>query len=461
MRLLLLAFSIFLSLAAPAAEAADKVPGSTPEMQLSFAPVVKTASSAVVNIYTKKVVKASVSPFAADPFFSQFFGRNQMAPRVQNALGSGVILSSDGIIVSNHHLVGDADEIRVVLSDRREFDAKVVMSDAAADLAVLKLNGTSDLPSLQLADSDKVQVGDLVLAIGNPFGVGQTVSSGIISGLARSGGMAGGRARYFIQTDAPINPGNSGGALVDMAGRLIGINTQILTRSGGSNGIGFAIPANLVRQYLKQVEAGRTAFAKPWSGVRGQAVEWDVATALGEKVPAGMLISAIHPESPLVKAGLKAGDVILSVSGQPVNAPEELEYRLATLGVGGSATVIYLRNGAEAEASMALAEAPEDAGAAPVRVRAQNVFDGLLTQNVTPKVIDDLGLPLDARGVVVLETGGYSVQSGLQPGDVIQAVNGTPVSSAQELARALSGRQRILEIDSLRDGQLLRMQFRG
>ena len=221
-----------------------RVPESRAEISLSFAPLVREAAPAVVNIYARRVVETRRSPFAEDPFFGEFFREfGQRQPRVQNSLGSGVILSDDGIVVSNYHVIGQATDISVVLNDRREYSASVLLADEQSDLAILQLDGASDMPHLPLRDSDTVEVGELTLAIGNPFGVGQTVSSGIVSGLARSGVATGNMRGYFIQTDAPINPGNSGGALIDTRGRLIGINTSILTRSGGSNGIGFAIPA--------------------------------------------------------------------------------------------------------------------------------------------------------------------------------------------------------------------------
>ena len=236
-------------------EAETRVPSDTVEVKLSYAPVVKAVVPSVVNIYARRVVETQASPFANDPFFSQFFGDMRSRPRLQNSLGSGVILGADGIVVSNFHVVGNATEIRVVLADKREFDAEVLLADPQTDLAILRMINAPDLPALTFSDSDAVEVGDLVLAVGNPFGVGQTVSSGIISAQARTG-MVRGRPGYFIQTDAPINPGNSGGALVDMKGQLVGINTAIVTRSGGSDGIGFAIPANLVRQYVEQAQNG-------------------------------------------------------------------------------------------------------------------------------------------------------------------------------------------------------------
>jgi S1-C subfamily serine protease len=274
----------------PMAEAKTRIPESPAEISLSFAPLVKQAAPAVVNIYASRVVQQSQSPFAGDPFFQNFFRDFPSRPRVQNSLGSGVILSPDGIVVSNYHVVGQATEIRVQLNDRSEYAAEVLLADEEADLAILKLKGAKKLPSLALRDSDTVEVGELALAIGNPFGVGQTVSSGIISGLARSGTATGNARGYFIQTDAPINPGNSGGALIDINGDLIGINTSILTRSGGSNGIGFAIPSALVAQFVAQAEAGKTRFERPWAGMVAQPVDADLAEGLQLKRPVVVVI---------------------------------------------------------------------------------------------------------------------------------------------------------------------------
>ncbi len=293
------------------APAETRVPQSQAEISLGFAPLVKQAAPAVVNIYAKIVTEApQASPFAGDPFFDDFFRSfSNPRPRVQNSLGSGVILAEDGIVVSNYHVVGMATEIRVVTTDRHEYDARVVLADQASDLAILRLEDAEGLPFLNLRNSDQVEVGELALAIGNPFGVGQTVSSGIISGLARTGTGTGEGFGYYIQTDAPINPGNSGGALIDVNGDLIGINTRILSRSGGSNGIGFAIPANLVREFLHQARAGAESFQRPWAGMTGQPVDADLAASLGMPRPEGMLISELHPESPFAKAGFEVGDV--------------------------------------------------------------------------------------------------------------------------------------------------------
>ncbi|MEL6682973.1 MAG: trypsin-like peptidase domain-containing protein, partial [Pseudomonadota bacterium] len=302
-------------LAAPLG-AQERVPESQVEINLTFAPLVREATPAVVNIYAQRVVQ-SRSPFADDPFFGGMFRDFGTRPQVQNSLGSGVILSADGIVVSNYHVVGQATDIRVVLNDRREFEADVLLGDEEADLAILRLRDAQDMPHLTFRDSDTVEVGELVLAIGNPFGVGQTVSSGIVSGLARSGTANGSGRGYFIQTDAPINPGNSGGALIDIRGQLIGVNTSILTRSGGSNGIGFAIPSALVQQFVDQARAGNSAFQRPWLGIAGQDVTFDLATGFDLARAGGVVITAIHPQSPFAEAGFAVGDVILSVDGQP------------------------------------------------------------------------------------------------------------------------------------------------
>jgi len=427
-------FLLLMLTVAHTASAQSQVPDSQVEITLSYAPVVTAAAPSVVNIYAKRVVAAAASPFANDPFFSQFFGNTQARPRVQNSLGSGVILSPDGIIVSNYHVVGQATDIRVVLADRREYDAEVILGDAETDLAVIRLIDAPDLPALDFADSDGVQVGDLVLAIGNPFGVGQTVSSGIVSGLARSGNVQG-RAGYFIQTDAPINPGNSGGALVDMAGRLVGINTAIVTRSGGSNGIGFAIPANLVRQYVQQAAAGNDTLSRPWAGVSVQTVDGPLAEALGLEIPQGVLIGALHPLSPFAQAGLEVGDVVTAIAGLPVDGGAEMLFRLLTLGVGASTSVSYLRESAPYEAKVTLGVAPEQPPREAVRISARGVLDGLSAANVNPAVIEEFRLPFGSEGVVITGVEGASVRTRLRPGDLLRRMNGVPIKGTADLRR--------------------------
>ncbi|WP_424931972.1 trypsin-like peptidase domain-containing protein [Amaricoccus macauensis] len=456
-------FILLLVLVACPAMAQERiVPEDQAQLTFSFAPVVQSTVPGVVNIFASRVVAQRVSPFADDPFFSQFFRNlDRGVPRVQNSLGSGVIVSPDGIVVSNYHVVGRATEIRVVLSDRREFEAEILLADENADLAIIRLLGAEDLPALPFADSDAAEVGDLVLAIGNPFGVGQTVSSGIVSGLARSGGRLADQAGYYIQTDAPINPGNSGGALVDMSGALLGINTSILTRSGGSNGIGFAIPSNLVQQYVGQAREGHESFRKPWAGIVVQQVEASLAAALGQTLPQGVVVADIHPESAFAEAGITLGDVILSVNGMPVNAPAELDFRLATLGPGSRAELVWLHDGQKVEGRISLAEAPDVPPASPIRLNTQNVFDGLTVATINPRLIEAEGLSLDSEGVIVLDVSGIARNSGLRPGDVLESVNGESLRTSADAERALRGGSRNWELALKRDNRILRIRLRG
>ncbi|TDE39017.1 trypsin-like peptidase domain-containing protein [Antarcticimicrobium sediminis] len=453
-----LAFSA--SISGPVA-AETKVPQSQAEISLGFAPLVKQAAPAVVNIYARIVTQGQPSPFAGDPFFEDLFrGFGSSRPRVQNSLGSGVILSPDGIVVSNYHVVGQATDIRVVTADRHEYEARVVLSDKEADLAILQLEGAQGLPYLPLRASDHVEVGELVLAIGNPFGVGQTVSSGIVSGLARSGAATGAGRGYFLQTDAPINPGNSGGALIDVNGALIGINTRILSRSGGSNGIGFAIPADMVAQFVEQARAGNTQFERPWAGMSGQPVDADLAQSLGLDLPEGIVISDLHPQSPFRKAGFEVGDVIAKVDGQPVNSPSEMVFRMSVQGIGATARVTRARAGQSDEIVVDMIAAPDDPPAEPVTLDEKTVVPGLSVARANPAVIARLGLSLATEGVVVTDPGPYGARAGLKPGDVIGAINDTAVTVPGDVRRALSDPGRRFTMDLLRRGQRLRLRFR-
>lgn len=437
------------------------VPETQGQIALSFAPVVKAAAPAVVNIYATRIVQERRSPFADDPFFNQFFeALGPTQPRVQNSLGSGVIVSAGGIVVSNYHVVGQATEIRVVLNDRREFAADVILGDEASDLAVLRLRDAEGLPFLPLRNSDELEVGDLVLAIGNPFGVGQTVSSGIVSGLARSALQVADGRGYFIQTDAAINPGNSGGALVDMQGRLVGINTAILTQGGGSNGIGFAIPANLVQSIVAQAEAGAARFARPWAGVTGQAMDAALAEGLGLARPDGVLVSELHPQSPFAAAGLQVGDVILSLGGEPTNTPQEVMFRLSALGVGADAELIWLRDGAEQRAMMRLAPAPDDPPRDQTTVVEDVSLRGLTVVQINPAVMEELNLPMQAEGVAVVQAEDLAERAGFQPGDVVLGINGVPVTTPADVVALAGMDARVWVIDLIRGGQPLRLRFR-
>src|ERR1700730_7537126 len=328
--LIYLTFAAVVGIAAALAQT-TAAPESREAIRLSFAPIVKQAAPAVVNVFSRRIVRSNASPFADDPFLRPFSGAR--APfglpqeRVQNSLGSGVIVDPDGLVVTNHHVIQESQEITVVLSDRREFEARVLRSDERTDLAVLKIDTRGErLPILEIGDSDALQVGDLVLAIGNPFGVGQTVTSGIVSGLARTAiGIS--DFRSFIQTDAAINPGNSGGALVDVDGRLIGINTAIFSRSGGSIGLGFAIPTSMVRAVVEGAKNGKP-IVRAWLGATGQPLTAGIAQAAGLDRPRGVLVKEVAAGGPAAQAGVRAGDVIVAIAGHEVDDPEDLRFRV-------------------------------------------------------------------------------------------------------------------------------------
>lgn len=441
--------------------AETRVPRTQSEIGLGFAPLVRDAAPAVVNIYAKIVRPGQRNPFAGDPFFEDFFrGFGRPQPRVQNSLGSGVILSDDGLVVSNFHVVGMATEIRVVLADRREFNATVLLADEASDLAILKLDDANGLPYLDLRNSDQVEVGELVLAIGNPFGVGQTVTSGIVSGLARSGAATGNARGYFLQTDAAINPGNSGGALIDVNGDLIGINTAILSRSGGSNGIGFAIPANLVAQFVRQAREGNDAFERPWAGMGGQPVDADLAAGLGLERPGGILISELHPQSPFALAGFAVGDVITAVDGERVNSPAEMLFRMSIAGLGGVARVTRIQDGKLSVVDVPMILAPDDPPAEPHTLTDETVLPGLELSRVNPAVIARFGLPFSLTGVIVTATGQIGARAGLQQGDVILAVNSDEMERPMDVEEALRNPGRRVTIDVWRRGQRIALRFR-
>ena len=441
---------------------AQQVPQSATQIQMSFVPLVKQAAPAVVNIYAKIMTEPRRTPLQSDPFFERFFRSPEMErPRVQNSLGSGVILSADGIIVSNFHVVGMATDIRVVLSDRREYSAAVLLGDADSDLAILQLEGAEGLPFLPLRTSDTVEVGELALAIGNPFGVGQTVSSGIVSGLARSGGSGGGGQGYFIQTDAPINPGNSGGALIDVRGQLIGINTSILTRSGGSNGIGFAIPADLVAAFVEQAREGKTSFGRPWAGMSGQAMDADLAQAFGLDRPEGIVVSNLHPASPFAAADFQVGDVITAVNGQSVNTPSEMIYRMSVTGLGRKAKITRLRGGTRADVGVRLMAAPDEPAREEIELGKRSILPGLRVMRINPAVLSEYNLSLETRGLLIVDPGLQGLRMRLRRGDVIVALNGKPLVRSVDLALPLYRRGQRYELLLQRGNQRITLRLGG
>ena len=443
------------------------LPATRPQVQLSFAPLVKQARPAVVNIYTRKVVQSSFrSPFFDDPFFKRFFGNDfalgQPKKRIQNSLGSGVILRADGLVVTNHHVIKGADEIIVALADRREFPAKVVVTDERTDLAVLKIDPEGEkLAHLELIDSDELQVGDLVLAIGNPFGVGQTVTSGIVSALARTQvGVA--DFASFIQTDAAINPGNSGGALVTMDGRLAGVNTAIFSRSGGSNGIGFAIPANMVRAVVDGAENGGQ-IVRPWFGASGQAVTRDIASAHGLDRPGGVLINSIFKGGPASIAGLKVGDIVSAVDGHEIFDPQGLRFRIATRPVGGSATLLVLRHGMNMELKVALKAAPEVPKRNVITLQGRHMLAGATIGNLSPAFAEELSLDTQMQGVIVLQTaqGSPAGRLRLRPGDILLRINKTTIQRVADVKNVMSGKAEEWDLAVKRGGKVLQVRVRG
>ncbi|WP_248304781.1 DegQ family serine endoprotease [Breoghania sp. L-A4] len=445
------------------------VPTSTAEIQLSFAPVVKRVGPAVVNVYASRQVtqRQSISPFFDDPFFRRFFGDPRGAApaprqRIQQSLGSGVIISSEGIIVTNHHVIKDADAVRVALSDRREFDCDIILKDERTDLAVLKIRGDNgDFPFLSFADSDSLEVGDIVLAIGNPFGVGQTVTQGIVSALARTHvGVT--DYQFFIQTDAAINPGNSGGALVDMRGNLVGINSAIYSRSGGSNGIGFAIPANMVRLIADSAQNGGIV-KRPWLGAQLQAITADIAETMGMDRPRGVLVTSVLGNSPAARARLRRGDVILAVDGVDVDDPNAFGYRFATKGIGNQATFTILRGGRQLETRVDLMAAPETVPRETRTIGGYSPFAGATVSNLSPAVSEELGMDTDLTGVVItgVTPGSTANRVGLQVGDVVRAVNNDVIASTRELERISRLDERLWQLELLRDGRAIRFTLRG
>jgi serine protease Do len=440
--------------------AQEKVPESQAEIKLTFAPIVRATSPAVVNVYAQRMVASrQFGGLFEDPFFRQFFGEERARrPRVQNSLGSGVIVDPAGLIVTNNHVIRGGSEIRVVLADKREFEAKVVLTDERTDLAILKIDaGEEELPSLELADSDDLDVGDLVLAIGNPFGVGQTVTSGIVSALARTDvGVS--DYQFFIQTDAAINPGNSGGALIDMKGRLIGINTAIFSRSGGSIGIGFAIPSNMVRTVVSSAERGDKV-RRPWTGADLQDVTADIAGTLGLARPEGALIVNLHPKSPLAAAGLKRGDVILALDGKAIENAKEFGYRIATAEIGSSAMVEFQRGETRKETRMRLMAAPETVARSETAIGGRSPFTGLVVANLSPAVAEELGLPAVTSGVAVTEVKGGPARRFFRKGDVIVEVNGTAIDSVATLGQVAESANGSWDFSVNRGGRVLRLRL--
>ena len=432
----------------PTEGAATTVPALSGPTPPNFVPVVKAVMPAVVNISTRRTVRSQggdvPSQFQDDPFFRQFFGeeffhRFQMPrERRESSLGSGVIVDSAGYIVTNNHVVAKADEIKVLLNDKREFTGKVVGTDPKSDIAIVKINA-KDLPVITWGDSDKLEIGEYVLAIGNPFGLNQTVTQGIVSAVGRANV---GIADYedFIQTDAAINPGNSGGALVNARGQLVGINTAIFSRSGGYMGIGFAVPSNMTRAVMDSlIKTGKVV--RGWLGVSIQEVTPDLAKQFGMKEARGALVNEVIPDSPAAAAGIQGGDIIIAFNGKAVDSPSTLRNTVAQTLVGKSVKVDVLREKKSVTVDVKISEQPKDIAQAEGETTQGDGKDtalaGVEVRNLTPDIARQLGLPPGTTGVVIagVEQGSAAEEAGLQEGDVIMQINRQPVRNIGDFKR--------------------------
>ncbi|MHB8884472.1 MAG: DegQ family serine endoprotease [Methylovirgula sp.] len=441
-----------------AAEDARQVPASRAQIAWSFAPVVKKVQPAVVNVYASRTERLPRNPLFSDPVFRHFFGDSGAQPGHQTArsLGSGVLVDPSGLVVTNNHVIEGMTDVKVALADQREFDADIVLRDQRTDLAVLRLRGHGPFPYVALGDSDALQVGDLVLAIGDPFGVGQTVTQGIVSALARTQvGIS--DYGFFIQTDAAINPGNSGGPLVDMNGRVVGINSAIFTQTGSTVGIGFSIPANMVKIVVATAKSGGKQVRRPWLGASLQRLSREIADTLGLDRPIGALVTDVVPHGPAAEAGLRSGDLILSVDGQAVEDAEAFGYRFATKPIGATAAIGIRRAGKPLTLSVKLAPAPEIPPRDPITIVGSSPFAGATVVNLSPAVSEELSIQTSRDGVVITKIAQDSQAAAvnLKQGDVVISVNGTKIATTHDLQKATLGQHYYWKITIARGRQVI------
>jgi Do/DeqQ family serine protease len=432
---------------------AQRLPQSQTEIDLSFAPLVREASPAVVNVFTERMVSNRVSPME-----QLFFGDMIPKQRRQNSLGSGVIVSPDGVIVTNNHVIDGADSFRVVLNDRREFPAELVLADERTDLAVLKIDPEGVvLPTLPYADTRAAQVGDLVLAIGNPFGVGQTVTSGIISATARTDvGIT--DYAFFLQTDAAVNPGNSGGALVNTRGELVGVNTAIFSRSGGSNGIGFAIPAEMVKRVV-DAAMNEGTFVRPWLGLAAQSVSYDIAKAQGLDRPVGVMVTEVYDDGPADRSGLRRGDLVTAIDGREVYDEKGLKFLAAVRNPGEEAMLTVLRGGKTQNIGVTVEPPPGAREADVVLLEGRTAFSGARVVELSPRLAEENGLdPFQkGSGIYVYSVMRRSIaRNFFRPGDIVRTVNGVQTKTVKDLENALAQDSSSWDIEIERNGRVVR-----
>ncbi|MGQ4272716.1 Do family serine endopeptidase [Terrihabitans sp. B22-R8] len=442
------------------------VPNSPGEVRLSYAPVARQVSPAVVNVYASRVVaqRARAFPFE-DPLFQEFFGRqipSQPRERLQRSLGSGVLVDPAGLIVTNNHVIDGMTDVRVSLADQREFDVDVVLTDAQSDIAVLRIReGKGGFPVLPLAENDDIEVGDMVLAVGNPFGLGQTVTQGILSAVRRVQNE-GGAPSVYLQTDAAINQGNSGGALVDMRGQLVGINTAIFSKSGGSDGIGFAVPTSIVRLVIDAARKGDGVVRRPWLGAELQIVTREIAESLGLDRPMGALVTDVDKNSPAEKAGLKAGDLVTAVDGRAVDDPMAMTYWMTIRPLGSQSRLTMMRDGREMTLNVRIEAAPETVPRSETVLSGRGPFSGAKVVNLSPAVSEEMGLSGPARGVIVVDLarGSVAARLGIERKDRVLAVNDEEVASVGDLERLNDMSARFWKVTIQRNGRVLTQVFR-
>lgn len=450
----------------PTAAEPRQVPQSREDVSLSFAPVVKKAAPAVVNVYASRTEKVQRNPLFDDPVFRQFFGGSAGGTpqsQTERSLGSGVLVDASGLVVTNYHVIDQMTDVKVALSDQTEYPAEIVLRDQRNDLAVLRIKGgQAPYPTMEMGSSDAVEVGDIALAIGDPFGVGQTVTQGIISALARAN-IGGNGTSFYLQTDASINPGNSGGALVDTHARLVGINSAIFSQSGGSVGIGFAIPVDMVKIVVAAAKNGDKVVHRPWLGASLQTVTSDIAESFGLNRPTGALVTEVNAQGPSAAAGLKQGDLITAVDGKMVESPEGFGFRFGTKPIGGTATLTVRRGGKVQQLKIALIRAPDTPKPDQVKLGGDTPFAGLTAVNLSPAVAEELSSAEDRDGVVVIgvapDTNAAAVS--FQKGDMILSVNGKPIKTTHDLSVATTGQHDYWKLSILRGGQVIETVLNG